>query len=151
MLKVLIVEDSFGTRLVYRQWCHGLFTLLGREGTVHEVSSLEAALEKLQAAREAPYHLALIDISFPVERKDPRGFSRLELDPSAGLRLCERMGREHPSTPIIVASSTRMDAEAVDFLNNPEKCPTVRAFVIEPFSHERFLEIAEPLLRAVPP
>jgi CheY-like chemotaxis protein len=147
VLKVLIVEDSFGTRLVYRLWFNSLFEQIGRQGVVHEVDSLNGATERLDAAKTAPYHLALLDIAFPVERKDAQGRNRVELNSSAGLGLCQLMGREHPNTPIIVASATRMDRSAVDFLNDKTQCPTVRAFVIEPFSHERFLDIAEPVLR----
>ena len=40
MLRVLIVEDSFATRVCYRLWCEELFELLGEQGTVHEVSDL---------------------------------------------------------------------------------------------------------------
>ena len=145
MLRVLIVEDSHATRVCYRYWCHDLFARLGREGLVHEVSSLQAAEQKLRGSADAPYQLALIDISFPVEIKNAHGGTTVELDPSAGLRLCEMMGRKYPHTRIIVSSSTRMDKEVIDFLSHREKCPTVEAFVPEPFTQERFLEIALPL------
>jgi CheY-like chemotaxis protein len=145
VLKVLIVEDSYATRVCYRYWCDDLFERVGRKGVVHEVNTLQAAEDKLRASGDEPYGLALIDISFPVESKDPHGRTIVELDPSAGLKLCEAMGREYPDTPIIVASSTRMDKDAVDSLNDPQKCPTVKAFVPEPFTQERFLEITIPL------
>lgn len=143
MLKILIVEDSYATRVCYRYWCEDLFDNLGRNGAVHEVDTLEAAQGKLRASVDEPYQLALIDICFPVQRER----TTVELDPSAGLRLCETMGREYPGTAIIVASSTRMDKDAMDFLNDRQKCPTVKAFVPEPFTQERFLEIATPVFK----
>ena len=147
LIKILIVEDSFATRVCYRLWCEDLLEQAGLSGVTHEVRNQAEAEAKLTDARGAPYDLAIIDISFPTERTDLHGRTVVEMDPSAGLKLCEVMGRRHAETPIIVASSTRMDAEAVDFLNDKAKCPTVEAYVIELFTQERFLEIALPLLR----
>jgi CheY-like chemotaxis protein len=147
VLKILVVEDSYATRVCYRYWCEDLFERLDRKGVVHEVNTLDAAEEKLRGSGDELYQLALVDVSFPVESKDPDGRTTIELDPSAGLKLCEMMGREYPQTPIIVASSTPTDKDTLDFLNDPEKCRTVAAFVPEPFAQETFLEIAMRLLR----
>ena len=146
MLRVLIVEDSFATRVCYRLWCEELFELLGEQGTVHEVSDLNSAKERLAGSAGAAYGLALVDISFPRERKDAHGRTVVVMDPSAGLDLCELMGKEYPGVPTIVASSTRCDFEAVKFLSDRERCPSVCAFVQEPFTQERFLELVLPLV-----
>ena len=150
MPRVLIVEDSFATRMCYRLWCEELFELLGERGAVHEVSDLDSATERLAGTAGVEYDLALVDISFPRERRDGHGRTVVVMDTSAGLGLCELMGREYPAVPIIVASSTRFDSEAVDFLGNRERCPSVCAFVQEPFTQERFLELVLPLVAPRP-